>query len=374
MPRSLDHLPDARSSEELLVHIAELERELSARDKTIDALMVRTEGLLTARASDFTLFEQNLALEAVVTERTRDLREQHSKLERALADLRRVQSQLVQAQKLEAVGSLAAGVAHEINTPVQYVSDNVTFLGRAYARLAAVAEAAVAMIAAGGCGGAEGAALAHAVKAAKLGYLLTQAPRALDEARDGLLRIASIVGAFKEFSHQSTADKELVDLTRAVESTVTVARNEWKYVAEVKTHIEAGMPTVPALRNELNQVILNLIVNASHAIADANKAQPERKGTIDIDVRKEDGFAVIEVSDTGTGIPEAIRDRIFDPFFTTKPVGKGTGQGLAIAHDVVVERHQGRMEVRTEVGKGSTFVIKLPLDEASTNSPPSAAA
>jgi two-component system, NtrC family, sensor kinase len=358
-------IPEAqRSTEERLrARIEELEGELSAQAKTIDVLMARVEGALANRSSAFALFEQNITLEAIVADRTRELREQGAKLERALSDLKRMQTQLVQAQKLEAIGSLAAGVAHEINTPTQYVSDNVTFLGRAFAQLSTLASRAAEVVAAPHDDAAH-QGLAQALKRTKLGFLLTQVPRALDQSKDGLARIAAIVGAMKELSHPSSHEKEPVDLAHAIQTTLTIAHNEWKYVADVDTDLDPAVPPVPALRNELSQVILNLVVNAAHAIADARRGEGGEKGRIRISTRLEAAFVVIEVSDTGTGIPESIRDRIFDPFFTTKPVGRGSGQGLAIVYDVVVEKHGGDIDVTSEVGRGSTFVVRLPIEQS----------
>jgi signal transduction histidine kinase len=218
-------------------------------------------------------------------------------------------------------------------------------------------------------GEAELAELARVMKKARLDFLLPQVPRALDQSAEGLQRIGSIVGAMKEFSHPSAREKELVDLTHAITTTLTVARSEWKYVARTEISFDLDLPLVLALRNELNQVILNLIVNAAHAIEERAKKEDEagiknadeRKGTISLTTRKEEGWAVIEIGDTGAGIPEAIRGRIFDPFFTTKPVGKGTGQGLAIAYNIIVEQHHGTIQVASEVDKGTTFTIRIPL-------------
>ena len=274
------------------------------------------------------------------------------------------------SERLAAVGQLAAGVAHEINTPVQFIGDNVTFLQRIFGLLATVATAAVGVL---GALSEEQAAspevleLGRALKKARLDYILPQAPRALSQAREGVQRIASIVGAMKEFAHPSADEKEPVDLAHLIAMTVEVARGEWKYVATVDTSFDPRLPPIPVLRDRLNQVLLNLIVNAAHAIGESAAKGSTGMGTIRLSTRLEGDWAVIEVSDTGAGIPEAILGRIFEPFFTTKPVGKGTGQGLAIAHNVVVEQHGGRVEVKSEVGEGTTFLLKFPV---TTVSPP----
>jgi signal transduction histidine kinase len=152
-----------------------------------------------------------------------------------------------------------------------------------------------------------------------------------------------------------------VDLNKAIESTVTVARNEWKYIADLTTDLAADLPLVPCLLGQFNQVILNMIVNATHAIADVVKGT-SAKGTITITTRRVEGWAEVRITDSGTGIPEDIRRKIFDPFFTTKEVGKGTGQGLAIAHSVVVDKHQGTIAIESEMGRGTTFIVRLPLE------------
>jgi signal transduction histidine kinase len=176
-------------------------------------------------------------------------------------------------------------------------------------------------------------------------------------------RVATIVKAMKEFSHPGSAEMKAVDLNHAIESTLTISRNEWKYVADTATEFDPHLPVVRCLPGEFNQVILNLVVNAAHAISDV-KTRGRQKGRIIVTTRRDGDWAEIRVRDTGTGIPEAVRGRIFTPFFTTKEVGRGTGQGLAIAHTVVVKKHGGTLDFETEEGKGTTFIIRLPIDGA----------
>ena len=178
--------------------------------------------------------------------------------------------------------------------------------------------------------------------------------------------MATIVRAMKEFAHPGSHEKAVADLNSAIESTVIGARNEWKYVADLQTHLDPSLPPVPCLVGEFNQVILNIIVNATHAIAKVIKGSSE-KGTITISTRRARDCAEVRIADTGAGIPEAIRAKNFEPFFTTKEVGKGTGQGLAIARSVVVDKHGGTIRVESEVGKGTTFVLRLPLTASSAN-------
>lgn len=195
-----------------------------------------------------------------------------------------------------------------------------------------------------------------------LDYLVDEIPKAIDQTNDGVSRVARIVGAMKDFSHPGAEAKVHVDLNRSIESTLIISRNEWKYLAEVETDFAPELPLVPCHPGELNQVILNLVVNAAHAIQEARERRPDQGlGHIRITTQVAEGEAVIQVSDDGCGIPEAVRERIFEPFFTTKPIGKGTGQGLAIAHAVVVDKHKGRLRFETELGRGTTFTLTLPL-------------
>lgn len=269
-----------------------------------------------------------------------------------------LEADLAQAQKLESIGQLAAGIAHEINTPTQFIGNNVGFMKEvvsevfdAVNKIKAAAEESSGTVSA--------AAILHMLDSVDLPYLLDEVPRAIQQSVEGIERIQRIVSAMKEFSHPAM-DKSPVDLNRAIGSTITVASNEWKYVADIKTDLDENLPSVPVMPGSFNQVILNIIVNAAHAVAEVVQGG-STKGTISISTRQIDNWAEIRIHDTGCGIPEKIRDRIFDPFFTTKPVGKGTGQGLAIAHDVIVKKHGGAIAVESAPGAGTTFILRLPL-------------
>jgi len=206
-------------------------------------------------------------------------------------------------------------------------------------------------------------------------YLYLQIPQAIQETLEGVERVTKIVRAMKEFSHPGSKEKSSADLNKAIETTVTVARNEWKYVADLQLDLDPQLPHVPCFLGEFNQVILNLVVNAAHAIGDVVKQQPGTKGKITITTRRDGAWVEVRVSDTGTGIAEANRSRIFEPFFTTKDVGKGTGQGLSIVYGSIVKKHGGTATFETEVGKGTTFIIRLPIvPPLATNSKPSAGA
>jgi signal transduction histidine kinase len=209
-----------------------------------------------------------------------------------------------------------------------------------------------------------GAAVQEAAAAADradIGYLLDEIPKAIQQSTEGVTRVSALVSAMKEFSHPGTKQKIPLDLNHAIESTLTVARNEWKYVADVETDFDPFLSPVPCVPGEFNQAILNLIVNAAHAIADVVGIGNSGKGKIRIQTRNCPEWVEIRIQDTGTGIPKSIQSRVFDPFFTTKQVGKGTGQGLSIAHSVIVDKHEGSIHFETEEGKGTKFVIRLPF-------------
>ena len=280
--------------------------------------------------------------------------------ERRAAELERQQMevQLRHSQKLEAIGQLAAGIAHEINTPTQYIGDNAIFLRDAFKDLLAF----LALVQDGVNRGLLPEDWKERVEALDLDYIEAEIPRAIQQSLEGVGRVSKIVSAMKDFSHPGGASRERVDLNRAIESTITVSRNAWKYVATLETDLAPQLPPVPCFPGEFNQVILNLLVNAAHAIEEANTSRPPGDlGSIRVSTRQVGDMVEIRVSDTGTGIPEEIRSRIFDPFFTTKPVGKGTGQGLSIARAVIVDKHQGKLDLQSELGRGTTFVIQLPL-------------
>jgi PAS domain S-box-containing protein len=274
------------------------------------------------------------------------------------------------AARMASVGTLASGIAHEINTPVQFVNDSVQFLRDAAKDCFALIEKLqqVSRLAAAKSPDAElQSAITVAVdgeEEADLEYLHENVPKAFERCIDGLDRVSTIVRSMKEFAHPSLEAMAPVDLNRAIGNTLTIARNEYKYVAEM--HTEFGeIPPVRCYINEINQVVLNLVVNAAHAIADVVKGT-EGRGAITVCTRTEGEIVVISITDTGGGIPVTVGQRIFEPFFTTKEVGKGTGQGLALAWTVVKDKHGGELSFETMVGKGTTFFIRLPIAGKST--------
>jgi two-component system, NtrC family, sensor kinase len=262
---------------------------------------------------------------------------------------------------LEAVGQLADGIAHEINTPLQFVGDSVTFLKEAVDELLGLtasyretlySEAPVPVE-------QRRTAMREAEDRADVEYLCERIPAAFARTSDGIARVRSIVQAMKRFSHTATTEVAPADINEAIETTLAVCRNEYKYVANVTVDL-GELPDVTCNIGELNQVFLNLIINAAQAIEE-KLCGSGAQGEIRIGTRLEGSEVVIEIADDGPGIPSELQDRIYEPFFTTKEVGKGTGQGLALAR-AAIERHSGSLECRSSSpGEGTTFTIRLPI-------------
>jgi two-component system, NtrC family, sensor kinase len=279
-----------------------------------------------------------------------------------ISEKRQMEIELRHAQKLEAVGGLAAGIAHEINTPIQFIGDNTRFVQDSFRDgLAMITQ--YEEISQQARNGVVPPELLQALDAICMKiewtFLKTEIPKALEQMMEGVNRVATIVRAMKEFSHvDRSADKVAADLNKAIESTLIVSRNETKYVAEVETDLGV-LPPVSCHLGDLNQVFLSLFVNAAHAIGDVMKITGE-KGLIIVRTREDGDSVVVTVQDSGTGVPEGVRGKIFDPFFTTKEVGKGSGQGLALARAIVVEKHGGTLTFETEMGHGTTFCVRLP--------------
>ncbi len=280
-----------------------------------------------------------------------------------------LETQLAQAQKLESIGQLAAGIAHEINTPTQYIGDNIRFLQDGFKDLGRLLEVYTELERLARHGPVDPALLDKADRLKgdlDLDYLRREIPGAIEQSLEGVARVTEIVQAMKQFSHPGGIEKTPTNLNAAIASTINVSRNEWKYDVEMNTDLDPALPTVPCLVGEFNQAVLNIILNAVHAIIGTRHHSSKdpgavTKGRINIRTRVEGEWAEVRIQDTGTGIPAKDRDRIFDPFFTTKEVGKGTGQGLAIAHNVIVGKHGGAITFETEEGVGTTFIIRLPL-------------
>lgn len=279
-----------------------------------------------------------------------------------ITEKNRLEIELRHSQKLESVGRLAAGIAHEINTPIQFVGDNINFLSGTFEQLLALCDMYRQL-----CTKAAGAPLSEADLAyqkqqedeADLDYIRSAVPTSLASTIDGVGRVARIVQSMKAFAHPDRGERSIADINAGLRNTLIVATNELKYVAKVETEL-GDIPPISCYLSDLNQVFLNLLVNAAHAIGDV-VGQSGQRGTIRVRTYVEGDNLVVAIGDTGSGIPPAVQTRIFDPFFTTKAVGKGTGQGLALARSVVVEQHGGTISFETQTGKGTTFFIRLPL-------------
>jgi signal transduction histidine kinase len=297
-------------------------------------------------------------LEGAVRLRTAELAEANGRLQQQIRDRERMETDLRLAQKLEAVGQLASGIAHEINTPMQYVGDGVHFLQRT---LQPVIDAVALLEETLAAPGEDVVArCAEIVAAARLSYVQKKVPRAFHRTVEGIKRVTEIVRAMKEFAHPDQREQSPANLSQALETALLVARNEYKYVADVETDLPS-LPAVTCHLGELNQAFLNLIINAAHAIQAVVGASGSR-GKITVKCGVDGATAWVTIGDTGCGIPREIADRVFDPFFTTKPVGKGTGQGLAIARSIVVDKHGGQLSFTSEVGVGTTFKIEVPVE------------
>lgn len=283
-----------------------------------------------------------------------------------ITDQQQHQTQQALSQKLESIGQLAAGIAHEINTPMQYVGDNIYFMEDAlsdliplvveYRKLVNECELVgnkIELV----------REIHHREQQIDLDYLQEELPRALEQSREGIDRVRKLVLTMKDFAHPSSGIKAFADLNKGVQSTIQISINEWKYYAELQAELSPNLPLVYCVIDEINQAVLNLIVNSTHAIRDAVNTGRYTKGLIQVKTRQEGDDVAIEIADNGGGIPAEVKYLIFDPFFTTKDVGKGTGQGLTITHDIIVNKHGGRITLESEENKGTRFTLYLPVKE-----------
>ncbi|HEY2407482.1 MAG TPA: ATP-binding protein [Polyangiaceae bacterium] len=333
-------------------------------DLRLQRLLAMVDQAYQAADADRALLERSVELASS------ELLERNVQLESDLAAIQRLEIELGHAEKLRAVGQLASGIAHEINTPIQFANDSVHFLKGAVVDIFSLLEAARMLadsVEAGGDGRAELASYRSKAQEVDLAYLDEECPKAFEQAQEGLMRVAQIVMAMKEFGRPDQREKVLIDVNRCVTSTLTVAHNELKYAADIRLEL-AELTPVPCYPGELSQVLLNLLVNAAHAIADRHAAAG-RMGKIVVRTKQESDSVLVSISDDGAGISEEHRQRVFEPFFTTKAVGRGTGQGLAISRSIVVDKHGGTLTFETELGVGTTFFLRLPsVEERATAS------
>jgi len=293
-----------------------------------------------------------MGLESTVDERTADLKKSNAQLKQEITQRKELETQLVHAQKMEAVGQLASGIAHEINSPSQFANDNILFLKDATDGFIKKLDNS-----------------AEAPSDDDINFFKENAPEAVEQAAEGITRITTIVKSMKNFAYRDAQSaKRPNDLNQAIRSTTVVATNEWKYHAELDLQLQENIPLVPCNIGEINQVVLNLIVNGAHAIRDRFK--DGTKGNLVVSSRHypDHNCVIIAIADNGGGIPQEVQTRIFEPFFTTKEVGVGTGQGLAIAHNVIVKSHGGQIWFDSKDGQGTTFYIKLPMTQPESTS------
>ncbi|NDV27685.1 PAS domain S-box protein [Desulfovibrio sp. JC010] len=279
-----------------------------------------------------------------------------------ISERKALESKLEMARKLESIGRLASGIAHEINTPIQYVGNSVLFQKEAFVDFLKIHELDSRILEE-----CRKAALFPELLGARdeaaedddLDYLIEEIPESCDRAQEGVSRVADIVQAMKNFAHPGQDAKKPADINQLIKTTATVCRNEWKYYAQMDFQLQ-DIPLVSCFQGSINQVLLNMIVNAAHAIRDKYEGTG-KTGKITISTYVTEDMVNISITDDGTGIPEEIRDKVFEPFYTTKKVGEGSGQGLAIVHDIVTVKHGGTIDIESTPGMGTTFLINLPL-------------
>lgn len=277
---------------------------------------------------------------------------------RDLTEKRKTETQIRHLQKMEAIGTLAAGIAHEINTPSQFVNDNLSFLKEAQNDFESLNNFLIKIKS------GEGSLdqLKQILDNIDIEYLQEELPVAINQSIDGVKRIAQIVGAMRDFSHSGPTEKVSADVHRLIENSLTISRNAWKYIANIKKEFEENLSPIVCQSSDLGQVFVNMIINASHALEERYKDSETIEGEITITTVHKNNGIEITISDNGSGMPEKVSKRIFDPFYTTKEVGKGTGQGLAIAYDIIVDKHNGSIAVESEENVGTKFIIQLPYE------------
>lgn len=335
--------------------------EIGVLSDHINVMVDRLEATEVERAAASRAVETlNQSLERRVAERTRSLAESNALLAHEMKTRLQLEVELRQAQKLEAVGRLASGIAHEINTPLQFIGDNLAFIDQASDQLLGLVQTykSTWQRVASSQPPELSEALVRAEQAADLDYLSTDARKALEQASEGLQRVTRIVRSMKSFAHADQTEMAPCDLNEAIRTTLLISAAEYRHCADVETDLRE-LPLVICHAGAFNQVLLHILINAAHAIVEAGK--PDR-GRIRVCSRHDRDRAIVSIEDSGKGIPDAIRDRVFEPFFTTREVGKGTGQGLAVCRSVIVDQHGGELDFSSQAGAGTTFFIRLPLE------------
>lgn len=327
--------------------------EIEAKERLLTELIER----IYREEAEATHDEITIALNRLVESKSRELAERNRELESANQALNHAHAELLQAQKLESIGRLASGIAHEINTPIQFVGDSVHFIAEGVSDLLCLISQ-IEKEARSQCPQLL-IAIDQFKRTLDFNYLAEQMPKAIERSAEGLSRVNQIVRSMKTFSYPDQRFMGPCNINDSIRTTLDISRNEYKHIAEIQTEF-GDLPAIECLSGEINQVLLNLILNAAHAIEDAISCTGEI-GTIMVRTWQESDSVIIEIEDTGCGIPDEIQSRVFDPFFTTKEVGRGTGQGLSIARQVITNRHRGDLTFTTTPGQGTTFRVRLPI-------------
>jgi PAS domain S-box-containing protein len=348
---------DLKQAEEAFhLQAVELEQEIAERQVAKESLLAQAylleKEINDRRKAQNDLQKMNEQLEKRVQKRTTELFERNHDLQSAYDDLKKMQAQLLQQDKMASIGQLAAGVAHEVNNPVGFIISNLGSLGKYIDKITAFLEVTETLIS--DCDPAIRAAIAQESQKLKIARICKDMPNLINESSDGAQRVRQIVQDMKQFSRVDHAEFAYSDIQEGLESTISIAWNELKYKTNIVKNY-SQLPKVWCNLGQINQVFLNILMNACHAI--------DVYGEIRISTWEEQGIVKIAISDTGSGIKPETLNHIFEPFFTTKDVGKGTGLGLSIAYDIIVVKHNGLINVESEVGKGSTFTISLPISK-----------
>lgn len=274
------------------------------------------------------------------------------------SEFKRAENELSRTKKLQMLGKLAAGVAHEINTPIQFIGDNMQFLQGAFSQLSVALKSLEELVKRDGRKESD---LQDVLEQSEIDFLSDEIPLALEQSQDGISRVSTMISAMRNFSHMDERRKVAADINKAIDNAVVILRNDIKYIADVKFDLDWDMPKVVCCIDQINQVLMNLVINAAHSIEAKNLSGG--RGCIEISTKQKDKNVVIKISDDGSGIPEDIQSKVFDAFFTTKELGKGTGQGLSISRSIICKNHKGKISFDTKDNEGTTFVIELPIDQ-----------
>ncbi len=280
----------------------------------------------------------------------------------------RLQRELDRTQMIQNLGRLAAGIAHEINTPIQYIGDNIRFFSDSFGQFSELLDHYSRLSEAAVSGKIDDELLdkiSSAQERSDIEFLIEEVPQAVEQTLDGINHVAKLVSAMRDFSHVDERRKMPSDLNKAIDNSIVISHNELKYVADVKRELDVSIPSVCCCVDDINQVLLNLLINSAHSIEEKLASSEDKRGLVTVKSWAEGTDVLISVTDTGAGIEQKLQERIFDPFFTTKGAGKGTGQGLAFVRSAIVEKHGGKLELQSEEGLGTTFTIRLPIEQES---------